>query len=87
VTRVGPDNPAELPRIHIDCPKSDSGDIVVCGRGDARRYRLEPLPTLPDEPTAMDRVGQHMSLHLGPVELGVLCTSGKCSGFGLRLRF
>jgi hypothetical protein len=87
VTRVRPDKPAEPLRIQIDCPKSDSDEIVVCGRGDARRYRLEPLPSLPDEPTAMDRVGQHMTLHLGPVEIGALCSSGKCSGFGLRLRF
>lgn len=99
IVAVSPDIPAdfsladirsdeafELPRILIDCPEGESNEIVVCGRGTARLYRLEPLPSLPVEPTAMARAGELMTLHLGPIEIGPGC-SPDCAGISLRIRF
>lgn len=86
VTSLRSDKAFELPRILIDCPEGDSGEIVVCGRGAAQPYRLQPLPSLPADPTAMARAGELMTLHLGPIEIGPGC-SPDCAGISLRIRF
>jgi hypothetical protein len=85
VARVQADK-AELPRIRIDCPRSDTAEIVVCGRGTARLYRLQPLPALPARPIAMERVRDFLTLHIGSATLGPGCF-GKCAGIGLRIPF
>jgi hypothetical protein len=86
VARVQSDRPAELPRIQVDCPKPDSNEIVVCGRVTAQRYRLQPLPSLPVEPTASEKAAHFMTLHLGPVEIGTPCSNGRC-WVGLKIDF
>jgi hypothetical protein len=77
---------AGLLRIQVDCPASDIGEIVVCGHGTARLYRLQPLAALPDQPIAMERARDLMTLHIGSATLGPGCF-GKCAGIGLRLPF
>jgi hypothetical protein len=86
VARLQPDNRFELPHIRIDCPESAPGEIVVCGSGTGPLYRLQPLPPPPDDPTAMAKAGQFMTLHLGPIEIGPGC-SPQCAGISLRIRF
>jgi hypothetical protein len=86
VARLRPDKPFEPPRILIDCPESVPGEIVVCGFGAGRLYGLQPLPPPPDDPTAMAKAGQFMTLHLGPIEIGPGC-SPDCAGISLRIRF
>jgi len=82
-----PDRPLGLPRVEIVCPHSDTAEIIVCGRrGASDRYRLPPLPPLPAEPTATENLAQHMTLHLGPIEIGTPCSGGKC-WVGLKINF
>jgi hypothetical protein len=73
VTFVKADKPAELPRIQIGCPQAGSGDIVVCGRRTALSYRLQPLPVLPAQSAAMERLRDRMTLQyrIGYAQVGV----------------
>jgi hypothetical protein len=86
VASLRSDKAAERPFILADCPRSGSDEIVVCGHGFPRSYRLQPLPPLPADATAMEKAGQMMTLHLGPVEIGPGC-SPECAGISLRIRF
>ena len=84
VASVQAEGAAELPRIQIGCPQVGSGDVVVCGRRTASRYRLQPLPALPVQPIAMERLRDRMTLHIGSATLGPGC-SGRCAGISLRV--
>jgi len=86
IDHVRPDNAGGLLRAHIDCPNSGADEIVVCGRGTARMDRLRSLPALPEEPIAMERLRDKMTLHIGSATLGPGCF-GKCAGIGLRIPF
>lgn len=62
------------------CPQSTENVIVVCSWADSEQYRYKPANVR--VPTAMEELGQALTLRLGPVEIR---PSGL--GIGMRVRF
>ncbi|QAY77966.1 hypothetical protein [Sphingosinicella sp. BN140058] len=66
---------------------SDPGseEILVCGRRDDGRYRVQ-LPT-GETPTRMDAIRQSMTMRIGSAELGPGTDKDRAVGFQLRIPF
>lgn len=67
--------------------RSDPGseEILVCGRRDDGRYRVQ-VPT-GETPTRMDAVRQAMTMRIGSAELGPGTDKDRAVGFQLRIPF
>ncbi len=79
IETIDPAAPAtpDFTLVQPDCPLSDFGDIVVCGRRAAKRnYRIEAQ--LPPPPTTMGDINEALTLRWGSAEIGLS---------GLKLKF
>lgn len=60
------------------CPLAAPDEIVVCAPSDTEVYRLSPIPPLPTERTATEKVIDALTVRLGPL---VIAPGGACNSF------
>ncbi|PSJ40480.1 hypothetical protein [Allosphingosinicella deserti] len=75
-------------RIVPACPRAadnGSGEIVVCGRRDDRRYRLEAPSRAAD--ARMEEINDSLSIKVGSARIGSFKDSSGQRRLGLNVRF
>ena len=64
---------------------SNGDEIVVCAVGGAEAHMLGEA--VPDQPTAMQRLGEALHTQIGPLEIGSIDIGDGARTLGLRTRF